>query len=70
MSKSNAYKISLTQGDGIGPEVTSAARKVLAAAGIEIEWELVDAGLGAIEKYNKNKSCDYFIACREKISDA
>ena len=52
MSNSNAYKISLIQGDGIGPEVTSAARKVLAATGIKIEWEIVDAGLAAIEKYN------------------
>jgi isocitrate dehydrogenase (NAD+) len=52
MSNSNTYKISLIQGDGIGPEVTSAARKVLAAAGVKIEWEIVDAGLAAIEKYN------------------
>jgi len=51
MAKSNAYRITLIPGDGIGPEVTSAARKVLAAAGIVIDWEIVDAGAGAIEKY-------------------
>ena len=36
MANSNSYKISLIQGDGIGPEVTSAARKVLAATGVNI----------------------------------
>jgi len=51
MSKANEYHITLIPGDGIGPEVTSAARKVLAAAGIVIDWEIVDAGAGAIEKY-------------------
>lgn len=51
MTKSNTYRITLIPGDGIGPEVTSAARKVLAAAGIVIDWEIVDAGAGAIDKY-------------------
>lgn len=49
--KEKIYKITLIPGDGIGPEVTSAARKVLDAAGIKIEWEIMDAGAGAIEKY-------------------
>jgi isocitrate dehydrogenase (NAD+) len=51
MAKSGEYHITLIPGDGIGPEVTSAARKVIAAAGIVIDWEIVDAGAGAIEKY-------------------
>ena len=45
------YKITLIPGDGIGPEITKAATKVLAAANIEIEWEVVEAGLVALEKY-------------------
>jgi len=48
----NTYTISLIQGDGIGPEVTSAARKVIAAAGVVVDWEIVDAGAGAIEKHD------------------
>jgi isocitrate dehydrogenase (NAD+) len=51
MNEKESYKITLIQGDGIGPEVTSAARKVLAAAGVVIDWEIADAGAGAIEKY-------------------
>ena len=49
MEKSKTYKIVLLPGDGIGPEVTSAARRVLAAAGIVIDWEIMDAGANAIE---------------------
>jgi len=51
MQEKEPYKITLIQGDGIGPEVTSAARKILAAAGVVIDWEIADAGAGAIEKY-------------------
>ncbi|MCI4368120.1 MAG: isocitrate/isopropylmalate dehydrogenase family protein [Thermoplasmata archaeon] len=43
-----SYRVTLVPGDGIGPEVTEAARKVAAATGIEIEWEVVNAGEAAI----------------------
>lgn len=52
MATRKKHKISLIQGDGIGPEVTSAARKVLAAAGVVIDWEIVEAGQIAAEKYH------------------
>jgi isocitrate dehydrogenase (NAD+) len=52
MTETKTYAVSLIQGDGIGPEVTSAARKVLAAAGVVIDWEIVDAGAGAIERHD------------------
>ena len=45
------HKVTLIPGDGIGPEVTSAARRLLEAAGAEIEWEEVVAGATAVEKY-------------------
>ncbi len=51
-NKEKVYQITLIPGDGIGPEVTSAARKVLAAAGIVIDWEIMDAGAGALQKYD------------------
>jgi isocitrate dehydrogenase (NAD+) len=47
-----SYKITLLPGDGIGPEVTSAAVKVLEATGINFEWETIDIGESAIKKYN------------------
>jgi isocitrate dehydrogenase (NAD+) len=51
LSTTKNYAITLLPGDGIGPEVTSAAQKVIAAANINIDWEVVDAGQGAIEKH-------------------
>lgn len=47
----NKYTITLIPGDGTGPDVTRAARIVLDAANVGIEWDVVDAGEGVIEKY-------------------
>jgi isocitrate dehydrogenase (NAD+) len=43
------YRVTLIPGDGIGPEVTSAARKVAEATGVAIDWDVVDAGEKAIK---------------------
>ena len=43
--------VTLIPGDGIGPEVSNAAVRVLDAAGAEIEWERHIAGRDALEKY-------------------
>jgi isocitrate dehydrogenase (NAD+) len=45
-------KITLIPGDGIGPEVTAAATRVIEAAGVAIEWETFIIGAAAIEKYH------------------
>lgn len=46
-----AYTITMIPGDGVGPEITEATRRVLEATGIEFNWEIVHAGAGVIEKY-------------------
>jgi isocitrate dehydrogenase (NAD+) len=46
-----AYDVTLIPGDGIGPEVVEAARRVLEATGIAFNWHMADAGLDALEKY-------------------
>jgi isocitrate dehydrogenase (NAD+) len=45
-----ARKITLIPGDGIGPEVTDAVVRILAAARVAIEWERQDAGVVAVEQ--------------------
>jgi isocitrate dehydrogenase (NAD+) len=45
---SPVHRVVLLPGDGIGPEVTEAARRVLEAAGMRIEWEEQPCGLGAV----------------------
>jgi isocitrate dehydrogenase (NAD+) len=42
-------QIVLIEGDGIGPEVTGAACRVIAAAGVRIDWVRTPAGLHAAE---------------------
>src|ERR1700687_2754123 len=48
-----AYKITLIPGDGIGPEVTGAAVRILEATGLKFEWESFKAGAEAFEKYRE-----------------
>ena len=47
------HRITLIPGDGIGPEVTAATLKVIEAAGLEVEWETINAGADAFEKHGK-----------------
>ena len=42
--------ITLIPGDGIGREVTDAARRVIEAARVRIDWEVHEAGAAVIEK--------------------
>ena len=39
-----AHRVTLIPGDGIGPELAEATRRVLDATGIEFEWEVAEAG--------------------------
>jgi len=46
-----AYNVTLIPGDGIGPEVAGAARRVIDATGVDINWEVVEAGEGVMAEY-------------------
>lgn len=43
-------KITLIKGDGIGPEITEAMKKIVAALKINIEFEEINAGLSVFEE--------------------
>ncbi len=49
------HKITFIPGDGVGPELSDAARRCIEAAvtavGSAIEWEIFDAGIDVMEKY-------------------
>ena len=45
-----SFRITLIPGDGIGPEVTAAVREVLRAAGLDIDWEVHEAGIKSVER--------------------
>lgn len=48
-----AHKITLIPGDGIGPEVSLAAKRCIEATGVKVQWEEVPAGEEALKKYGK-----------------
>jgi isocitrate dehydrogenase (NAD+) len=45
-----AHRVTLIPGDGVGPEVTEAARRALDATGVELEWDVQDAGYETWER--------------------
>jgi isocitrate dehydrogenase (NAD+) len=45
-----AYNITLIPGDGVGPEITEATRRVLEATGVKFNWELAYAGAEVMAK--------------------
>jgi isocitrate dehydrogenase (NAD+) len=44
------HTITLIPGDGIGPEVIGAARAVVEAAGVEVDWDVQEAGAAVAER--------------------
>jgi isocitrate dehydrogenase (NAD+) len=44
------YNITLIPGDGTGPEISEATRKVIEATGVGIRWDIQEAGIDVFEK--------------------
>src|SRR5215510_5037698 len=49
-----AYEVTLIPGDGTGPELAEATRRVLEATGVPFEWDVQDAGADVMERYGGN----------------
>lgn len=45
------HRVTLIPGDGIGPELSQATRRVLEATGIAFEWEVQEAGEAVMSRY-------------------
>src|SRR2546423_11376678 len=46
-----AQRVTLIPGDGIGPELAEATRRVLDGSGVAFEWEVLDAGEAVMAEY-------------------
>ena len=44
-----AYDVTLIRGDGTGPELVEATRRVLEATGVQFNWDVVEAGVDIME---------------------
>jgi isocitrate dehydrogenase (NAD+) len=49
-----AHRVTLIPGDGIGPELTEATRRVLEATGVEFDWEVQPAGADVMDAHGGN----------------
>jgi isocitrate dehydrogenase (NAD+) len=51
MKQSAKYRVTLIEGDGIGPEVTAAATRLVESAGVRVAWDRQLAGVAAVQRY-------------------
>jgi isocitrate dehydrogenase (NAD+) len=45
-----AYRVTFIPGDGTGPEIAEATRRVLDATGVEFDWDVQEAGVDIMEE--------------------
>src|SRR6266700_1471031 len=45
------YRVTLIPGDGVGPELSEATRRVLEATGVAFDWDVQDAGADVMDRY-------------------
>src|ERR671932_1482005 len=62
-----AHRVILIPGDGTGPELTEATRRVLEATGVEFEWDVRHAGSDVMDEHGGNPLPDEVL---EAIRDA
>jgi isocitrate dehydrogenase (NAD+) len=56
-----AHRVTLIPGDGIGPELTDATRRVLEATGVDFDWDVQYAGSDVMAEYGGNPLPDHVL---------
>jgi isocitrate dehydrogenase (NAD+) len=46
-----AHRVTFVPGDGVGPELSEATRRVLEATGVAFDWDVQDAGADVMDRY-------------------
>jgi len=49
-----AHRVVLIPGDGTGPELTEATRRVIEATGVAFDWDVQEAGTDVMDRYDGN----------------
>jgi isocitrate dehydrogenase (NAD+) len=55
------HRVTLIPGDGTGPELTEATRRVLEATGVQLDWDLQEAGADVMDRYGGNPLPDHVL---------
>lgn len=61
-----AHTVTLIPGDGIGPELTEATRRVLESTGVELAWDVQEAGADVMDQYGGNPLPDQVLESIER----
>jgi isocitrate dehydrogenase (NAD+) len=56
-----AHRVTFIPGDGTGPEIAEATRRVLEASGAELEWDIQHAGADVMDEYGGNPLPDHVL---------
>jgi isocitrate dehydrogenase (NAD+) len=56
-----AHRVTLIPGDGIGPELAEATRRVLDASGVDFDWDMQDAGADVMNEQGGNPLPDHVL---------
>src|SRR5262245_29183771 len=61
VARAVAHSVTLIPGDGIGPELTEATRRVLESTGVEFDWDVQEAGADVMDQYGGNPLPDHVL---------
>ena len=56
-----AHRVTLIPGDGTGPEIAEATRRVLDATGVDFDWDVQQAGADVIDQHGGNPLPDHVL---------
>src|ERR671937_3111540 len=56
-----AHEVTLIPGDGTGPELTEATRRVLEATGVAFDWDVQEAGADVMDRHGGNPLPDHVV---------
>jgi isocitrate dehydrogenase (NAD+) len=60
------HSVTLIRGDGIGPELTEATRRVLESTGVGFDWDVQEAGADVMAQHGGNPLPDHVLASIEQ----
>ncbi|HET9213258.1 MAG TPA: isocitrate/isopropylmalate dehydrogenase family protein [Gaiellaceae bacterium] len=60
------HRVTFIPGDGTGPEIAEATRRVLDATGVELDWDVQEAGADVMERHGGNPLPDYVLESIER----
>jgi isocitrate dehydrogenase (NAD+) len=56
------HRVTFIPGDGTGPEIAEATRRVIEATGVEVEWDVQQAGADVMDEHGGNPLPDHVLA--------